>query len=110
MDCNCCNRNNQERAWVGTGLKFAVNITAEGFSMEEDDFKVEFRCGRKKLELSKEDMSIGEDGAFIANVDTSLLGVGTLSVITTAYVPDEDWDGGLRTEIDKQDILIIEAL
>ena len=109
MNCNCTHNTNQERAWVGTGLKFAVTITAEGFSMEEDDFTVEFRCGRKKLEFSKEDMSIGEDGAFIANVDTSLLGAGTLSVVTTAYVPDEDWDGGIRTEIDKQDILYLKA-
>lgn len=107
MDCNCNCNTNQERAWVGTGLKFAVNITAEGFSMEEDDFKVEFRCGRKSLEFSKEDMSIGEDGTFIVNVDTSLLGAGTLSVITTAYVPDDDWEGGVRKEVDKQDILYI---
>lgn len=108
MDCNCnCNSNTQERAWVGTGLKFAITITAEGFDQAEDDWKVVFQCGRKSLELTKADMSIGEDETFIANVDTSLLGAGTVSVITYAYVPDEDWEGGIRTEVDKQDILYI---
>lgn len=106
MDCNC-NHSTEERAWVGTGLKFAVTITAEGFSQEEDDWKVIFQCGRKSLELNKEDMSVGEGGTFIANVDTSLLGAGTLSVITYAYVPDDDWEYGVRVEVDKQDILYI---
>lgn len=109
MDCNC-NTNNTERAWVGTGLKFAVNITAEGFSMEDDEFKVKFICGRKSLEVSKEEMTVSEDGTFIVNVDTSLLGSGTLQVITTAYVPDADWDGGYRPEVDKQDILYIKEV
>lgn len=109
MDCNC-NSNTQERAWVGTGLKFAVTITAEGFSMEDDDWKVVFQCGRKSVEMTKADASIGDDDTFYVNVDTSLLGPGTLSVITYAYVPDEDWESGYRVEVDKQDILNIKAI
>lgn len=112
MNCNC-EHNTQERAWVGTGLKFAVTITAEGFSQEDDDWKVKFVCGRNEVELTKADMSISEDEGeltFIANVDTSLLGAGTLSVITYAYVPDEDWEGGIRTEVDKQDLLVIKGM
>lgn len=111
MDCNCnCNSNTQERAWVGTGLKFAVNITADGFDMADDDFTVEFICGRKTLEYTKSDMILYEDGSYVVNVDSSLLGEGTLSVVTTAYVPDPDWDGGIRVEVDKQDILIIKGV
>lgn len=109
MDC-LCNNGNIERAWVGTGLKFAVNITAEGFSMEDDDWKVVFQCGRKSVEITKAEASIGEDDTFYVNVDTSLLGAGTLSVITTAYVPDDDWEGGVRKEVDKQDILYIKEI
>lgn len=114
MNCNCEHSTTGERAWVGTGLKFAITITAEGFSQENDDWKVVFQCGRNTLELTKADMSISEDNqgnlTFIANVDTSLLGAGVLSVITYAYVPDEDWDSGYRVEVDKQDILNIKAL
>lgn len=102
MNCNC-NCNNNERIWVGTDLKFAITITAEGFDQENDDWKVVFQCGRNTLEMTKADMSIGEDGSFIANVKSSLLGAGTLSVITYAYVPDEDWEGGVRTEVDKKE-------
>ena len=112
MNCNCTHTS-QERAWVGTGLKFAITITAEGFDQENDDWKVVFQCGRKTLEMTKADMAISDDGenlTFIANIDTSLLGAGTLSVITYAYVPDEDWEGGVRTEVDKQDILYIKEV
>lgn len=111
MDCNCnCNSNTQERAWVGTGLKFAVTITAEGFSMDDDDWKVVFQCGRKSVEVTKADASIGEDDTFFVNVDTSLLGAGTLTATTYAYVPDEDWEGGFRTEVDKQELLYIKEV
>lgn len=109
MDC-LCNNGNIERAWVGTGLKFAINITAEGFSMEDDDFKCVFQRGKKTLTVDKSEMNIADDGTFIANVDSSLLGAGTLSVITYAYVPDEDWEGGIRPEVHKQDILYINAI
>lgn len=112
MNCNC-EHTNQERAWVGTGLKFAVTITAEGFSQDDDDWKVVFQCGRNSVELTKADMSISEDNGnltYIANVDTSLLGTGDLSVITYAYVPDEDWDDGVRVEVDKQNILHIKEI
>lgn len=110
MNCNCNCNTNQERAWVGTGLKFAITITAEGFDQATDDWSVKFICGRKSLEFDKQDMAISEDGAYIANVDTSLLGAGTLSVITYAHVPDEDWEQGYRVEVDKQDILYIKEV
>ena len=111
MNCNCnCNNSTTERAWVGTGLKFAITITAEGFSQEDDDWKVIFQCGRKTIEVTKADASIGEDDTFYVNVDTSLLGAGTLTAITYAYVPDEDWDGGFRTEVDKQELLYVKEV
>ena len=42
--------------WVGTELKFAIDITASGFSMEDDDFKVVLRRGQKEVEYSKSDL------------------------------------------------------
>lgn len=35
-----------EYTWNGTGLKYAVSMTCEGFSMEEDDWSVEIRSGK----------------------------------------------------------------
>lgn len=78
--------------------------------MEEDDWKVVFQCGRRSVTVGKADAIISEEEGemtFIVNLDTSLLGAGTLTATTYAYVPDEDWDGGFRTEVDRQEILIM---
>ena len=75
--------------------------------MEDDDWKVVFQCGRKSVEVTKAEASIGEDDTFYVNVDTSLLGAGTLTATTYAYIPDDDWAGGIRTEVDKQELLFI---
>ena len=78
--------------------------------MFDDDWKVVFSCGRKTLEVTKAEASIGEDDSFMVNVDTSLLGVGTLVATTYAYIPDEDWEGGFRTEVDQQELLLIKEV
>ena len=78
--------------------------------MYDDEWKVVFQCGRKSVEVTKADANISEDDAFLVNVDTSLLGAGTLTATTYAYVPDADWEGGVRIEVDKQELLYIKEV
>lgn len=119
MSCNCnCNGSGLEYdgTWVGTALKYKVEITAEGFSMDEDDFEIEVRRGKESVIYQKSDLLIHEpedpeaETEYYLPVDTEALGPGRYEVITRAYVPDDDWEGGLRTEIDKQLLTIVNAL
>ena len=85
-----------------TELKFSLDITSEGFSMDSDDFKVVIRSTKGRMEIGKSEMILTEDGEYLFTVDTSVLGTGDYYAYIIAYVPDEDFDDGLRTEVTKQ--------
>lgn len=97
----------------GTEIKFAINLTAEGFSMDSQDFDIEVASPRNSVIGYKgsiipdnEDVLIfkdtssassGESGWFCI-VDTSKLEPGELRVIATAHVLDAKASGGVRNE------------
>ena len=123
MSCNCnCNGDGLEfnGTWLGTVLKYKVEITAEGFSMDEDDFDIEIRRGKESIVLDKSDLIIhdiededtGEvtETEYYMAIDTAALGPGKYEVITRAYVPDDDIEDGVRPEIDKQTLIIVNAV
>lgn len=87
-----------ETYYRGTELKFKVTVTATGFSMANDDFKVEVKSGRSSITLEKEDL-IEKSGEYYAVIDTNELPAGTLKLVATAYVPDSDADDGIRNEV-----------
>lgn len=99
--------NSVQRVFVGTGLNLAISITADGFDMDVNDFFVNVSCGNKVIALTKNDLKKNEDNVYIATIDTSLLGSGMMSVTTIAHIPDENWQKGYRTEINKQDVLYL---
>lgn len=107
MNCNCCNccEQEQDETLVGTVKKYKVEIEGEGFDMEEDDFTVEIRRSGQSIVLHKEDMIHNSDGFYIA-FDTGAMGAGRYEAITRAYVPDDDFEGDVRPEIDKQTLTI----
>lgn len=88
-------------------MKFKVEITATGFSMLEDDFNITLKRGGTSKTYQKADLIFGEDGFFLC-FDTRDFGSGVLTAIITAYVPDDDFDDGLRTEVYKFDIMTID--
>ena len=96
----CSLNENDNVVYLRTELKFAITITAGGFNMEEDDFNVVFKntTNGNKVELAKEDL-VNDGELYYALVNTTALGVGHVNVVTTAYVPDSDFDDGLRTEV-----------
>lgn len=110
----------------GTKVKFAINIEAQGFSMDTDDFDIEVISTRESVRGYKNpergtsnDLVIyndittasptGDDSAsseagdivskWYAILDTSKLSVGQLRVVATAHIPDINVDGGIRTEL-----------
>lgn len=126
-NCNCNGMEDFDGAWVGGILKYKVEITAEGFSMEDDEFSVEVRRGSKSVLFEKADMLIHEVETEVAGsgsgageteveteyyiaIDTEALGAGQYVAITRAYVPDDDVEGGVRVEITKQNLIPVRSL
>ena len=85
-----------------TELKYALTITAEGFSMDDDDWKVEIIGGRGKVTLEKKDCFDDGAGHWFFTLNSEAVGAGQPILAVTAYVPDEDFADGLRTEVYKK--------
>lgn len=100
----------KDRIFVGTELKFKVDIQAGGFSMEDDDFTVTIRRRNQERVFHKEDMVIDGEGGYYVCFDTAEFGTGIISAVVTAYVPDQDFPDGLRTEVTEMDLVIVDKV
>lgn len=97
----------QRTIYQGTELKFTLDIDIDGFSMDDDDFKVTIKNTKNEITIPKAEMLVTEDNEYLFTVDTLQMGTGDYYVITTAYVPDTDFDDGLRTEVQKQLLCVV---
>ena len=83
------------------GTTYKLNIHIEGLPSTMDD--VEFHCRfwtyRGSVTIKKEKMVRIDEDNYMAVIDSSRIGRGTIKVQTTVLVPDSDCDGGIRTEI-----------
>lgn len=93
-----------DKAWLDAYVKFSVEITAEGFDIDNDDFRIDFYGETGKHAAVEKDDFIGE-GDHVVVLDTSLVGAGLVQAVTTAYIPDDSCPDGQRKEIDSQCIL-----
>ena len=87
-----------EGYYIGSDLKFQIDITATGFNQHEDNYDIDIYCGDSVLHYNQDDV-ISHDGSFYLPVPTANLQPGMLRMVVTAYVPDEDFDDGTRKEI-----------
>lgn len=99
----------QDGIYIGTELKFLVEIGAGGFSMADDRFTVDIMRGNNVLHFEKEDMELDRNGNWYVCFDTLALGTGIVTAKITAYIPDDDYVDGFRTEIQKMTLLTIKA-
>lgn len=112
----------EESYYIGTDLKFAVSITAEGFSQDTDYWMVDLYCGKTRLTATSDGNGNSEgaeivenDGDYYLLVETAKLRPGTIRMVVTAYVPDEDFPGetgheGTRREVAVKDIAEISSV
>ncbi len=100
-----------EYTWSGSGLKYAVNMTCEGFSMNDDDWTITVTRGNKSIVFDR-DTAVYDDGddQWYICINSSELGPGELFITFDAYVPDEDFDDGIRHEIQKYRLINIKSL
>lgn len=99
-----------DKVYIGTELKFKVVIESTGFSMVDDDFTIKLRNGSRVLVFDKSDLVKDENDDFYLCFNTNDIGVGTIEMIVTAHVPDEDFDDGIRDEVEKLKLIAINNL
>ena len=96
--------------YIGSELKYLVEITAGGFNMMDDNFEIEVSVGNKKKIYAKSDLLIDQEGNFYLVIDSSEFKSGDMYATTFVYIPDNDFPDGLRTEIEKTKLTRIEKL
>ena len=96
----------KERVWLGTMLKFLVEIEAEGFDMDENSFEIKFIGGSGSVVFTKSDL-VCEEGEWYVTLDTSLVGSGMVTAITKVDILDDACPGGIRHEIDSQQLCFV---
>lgn len=90
---------------IGTELKINVHVEPiDDFHMSDYDFSCRFYIYTNRyVELKKSDMIRVDDDNYIACIDSSELGTGTIKMCITARIPDADFSDGLRTEVETVD-------
>lgn len=91
----------EDSAYVGTDLKYALSVSAEGFSMIDDEFEVLLTCGKNQLLLHKEDLVVDKNDNYYVCFSSLDLGPGIVTATVTAHVPDDDFEDGFRDEVQK---------
>lgn len=107
MACGCCdNESGENYGYVGSDFKWAVNMTCEGFSMDDDDWKIVVTRGKNTVEYTKDNSIKDEqEDQWYITVDTLALGAGQCYITFVAYVPDSDFPDGIRTEIQEYELV-----
>lgn len=91
--------------YQGSDLKILVEMEASGFDMDLDDWSVGIKCGGKIVKTIKKEDAISTDDGWIVCVRADDLKPGVLEVVGYAAVPDDDFDDGIRNEVDKDTLL-----
>ena len=91
------------RVFKGSDLKLNIHIEPlGGLTMDDYDWYVECYCSNETpIKITKDQARRVDDSNFIITLNTQQLGIGPLQCVITAYIPDEDFDDKLRTEISR---------
>lgn len=91
--------------YKGDEVKFAIELTAQGFSMDSNNFDIEVASPKVSVKASKNAPSADnaliifkEDDTWYAIVDTTDLSTGEMRVIATAHIPDANANDGVRRQ------------
>jgi hypothetical protein len=87
---------------LGSQLKINVNVEPIGDThLDNCNFKCTFFINPKKnIELQKSQLIRVDADNYIALIDSSQLGVGTIRMTIEVDIPDSDFPNGVRKEID----------
>lgn len=107
----------KESLFIPTQAKYRIEIESPGFDMATDNFKLTLKRGTVSHEFLKSDLidkveivDGEEKHQFYLCFDTEDFGAGDIIVIVEAYVPDEDFTGGIRKEVDRFRLINAQSL
>lgn len=87
---------------LGTECKVRITLPrVSGISPYGYDFNVELYVNpKKRLTITREECVPSDEGEgeYLVPFDSSLVGIGDMTVEIVAYIPDEFFADGLRTE------------
>lgn len=94
----------------GEMAKYQVIIEHEDFTMTENDFRLILTWGMRgdSLTISKADMLENDNGQFYFTFATNDM-VGKVQVECQYDVPDDDYEDGYRTEVERQPLCFVNA-
>lgn len=86
---------------IGTEEKFSVHVEPlDGIHVRNYDFSVKVYSNKQaNVIIPKEDVIFESDDSFLITVDTSIIGLGVITIEVIAHIPDADFDDNTRTEI-----------
>lgn len=88
-----------ENWYTGTDLKFLIEMSSSGFSMDDDDWSILVRSSGKIVqEIPKTDCVRENDGKWYVFVNASYLKSGELALVAHIRVPDPNFDDDFRDE------------
>lgn len=96
------------RQYKGSGGKYRLQITAEGFSMQDDDFSIVLQQGGNVMTIPKSAFIEDESHDFYFCIDGEQWQPGIVNGTIKAFVPDFDFPARIRVEIQKFKLIIVE--
>ena len=94
----------------GEEAKYNIRIEREGFTMQDDDFRLTLVWGMKggRLDLPKSQMMENEAGNWLFTFPTKEM-TGIVTAGCEYDVPDSDYADGFRTEKEEQPLCFVNA-
>ena len=92
----------------GEDAKYNIRIEREGFSMQDNDFRLTLKWGmqEKQLVIQKSQMMDDEAGNWLFIFPTKDM-VGVVTAVCEYDVPDGDYADGFRTEKEEQPLCFV---
>ena len=94
----------------GEEAKYNIRIEREGFTMQDDDFRLTLVWGMKgdHLVIQKSQMMEDEAGNWLFTFPTKEM-TGMVTAVCEYDVPDSDYADGFRTEREEQPLCFVNA-
>ena len=94
----------QTNNWYsGSDMKFLVTITAQNFSMDDNDWSITVCIDNKPIKTYDKADCIRDDNAkwYVCISREDIKKYGVLSLVADAAIPDTDFADSVRHDVDK---------